>query len=89
MVKMPREYPLSLSFGRWAQAFATDTETSDDREGAEQEGNFDEDLTSVEQVGLSVFQQGVGEDAVEEEKSGSGKRQIVQSAPDGTTDAMA
>ena len=56
------------------------------REGYER-GDFDKDLTSVEQVWMTILQQRVSKNAVQEEECSRRKDEVVQVSPERAADA--
>jgi hypothetical protein len=70
-----------------AEAFSAETIAEESGSDADEGRGFDEDLTAVEEVGVAVFERGVGEDAVEEEQRGCGEDEVVEVSPEGTADA--
>jgi hypothetical protein len=73
----------------WAETFSAETITEEGGGDADEGCGFYEDFAAVEEVGVAVFEGGVGEDAVEEQKCGSREYEVVEVSPEGAADAGA
>jgi hypothetical protein len=72
-----------------AEAFSAETIAEEGGGEADEGRGFDENLAAVEEVGVAVFEGGVGEDAVQEKQDGCGEDEVVEVSPKGAADAGA
>ncbi len=70
-----------------AQSPAPQANAHNNSEKANERENLEKNLASIEQVGMAVFQVGIGEDAVDEEQNGRGKNKVVEAAPERAANA--